>query len=180
MGGTSSLLAAAAAPEQVRALALFDPVLFEPPTEPDAAAESPLVLGALRRRPSFHSKAAALEAYRGRGAFRTWSEAQLADYVEAGFRPDGEGQVTLACTPAWEASNFRSHNYDPWGAFAASRCPIRILRAEIGSTARLDDRLEALTADGRIAVETVPGTSHFLPMERPDLVRAALRQAALA
>jgi len=179
MGGTSSLLAAAVASERVRALALFDPVLFDPPADGDPAAESPLVQGALRRRASFPSKAAALEAYRGRGAFRTWSEAQLADYVEAGFRPDGDGQVTLACTPQWEASNFRSHNYDPWDAFAASRCPIRILRAELASTARLDDRLEALAADGRIAVETVPGTTHFLPMERPDLVRAALRQAAL-
>ena len=27
-------------------------------------------------------------------------------------------------------------------------------------------------------VEVVPGTTHFLPMERPDLVRAALKRAA--
>jgi hypothetical protein len=27
-------------------------------------------------------------------------------------------------------------------------------------------------------VEVVPGTTHFLPMERPELVRAALREAA--
>jgi len=41
--------------------------------------------------------------------------------------------------------------------------------------------LEAeLTATGRITVETVPGTSHFLPMERPDLVVAILRRAASA
>lgn len=178
MGGTSSLLAAAAAPERVRGLVLFDPVLFDPPAPGSAAAESPLVQGALRRRATFPSKAAALEAYRGRGAFRTWSEAQLADYVEAGFALAPDGEATLACTPAWEASNFRTHEYDPWGAFAATRCPIRILRAEFDSTARLDGRVADLTADGRVSVETVPETTHFLPMERPDLVAAELRRAA--
>jgi len=33
-----------------------------------------------------------------------------------------------------------------------------------------------LAATGRIAVETVPATSHFLPMERPDLVRKTLTE----
>lgn len=182
MGGTASLLAAAAEPARVKALALFDPVLVHTPgrrSEDDPAiAESPLVQGALRRRAAFPDKAAALEAYRGRGAFRTWSDAQLADYVQAGFRADGAGGVTLTCRPEWEASNFRSHNYDPWGAFRATRCPIRILRAEVGSTARLDDHLPELLATGRITVETVPGASHFLPMERPELVRQVLREAA--
>jgi len=178
MGGTASLLAAAASPERVKALTLFDPVLFDAAVlRPSAMAESPLVAGALRRRATFPSRAAALEAYRGRGAFRTWSEAQLADYVAAGFRDTAEGEVTLACTPAWEASSYRTHHYDPWAALAATRCPVRILRAETGSTAWLQARLPALTGDGRVAVDTVAGTSHFLPMERPDLVQAALREA---
>jgi hypothetical protein len=54
--------------------------------------------------------------------------------------------------------------------------PIRIFRAEEGSTARIDDDLPALLARGNIQVETVPGTTHFLPMERPDLVQMALRE----
>jgi pimeloyl-ACP methyl ester carboxylesterase len=182
MGGTSSLLAAAAAPQCARALALFDPVLVHTPgrrSEQDPAiAESPLAQGALRRRADFASKPDAVEAYRGRGAFRTWSDAQLADYVEGGFRAGPDGGVTLTCRPEWEASNFRTHNYDPWAAFEALRCPTRVLRAEAGSTARLDDHLPALEATGRITVETVPGTSHFLPMERPDLVRRTLRDLA--
>ncbi|HVI31871.1 alpha/beta hydrolase [Phenylobacterium sp.] len=182
MGATASLLAAAAEPGRAKALVLFDPVLIHTPgrrSEDDpAVAESPLAQGALRRRADFPDKRAALEAYRGRGAFRTWNDAQLADYVEAGFQVDGAGGVTLTCRPEWEASNFRSHNYDPWAAFRATRCPIRILRAEVGSTARLDDHLPELLGTGRIRVETVAGASHFLPMERPELVRQALREAA--
>jgi len=179
MGGTSSLLAAAAEPGRVRRLVLLDPVIMPPEALADrqAVAESPLVQGALRRRANFPSKQAALEAYIGRGAFRTWSPEMVADYVEAGFRETGDGEVTLTCTPQWEASNFRTHNYDPWGAFAKSRCPIDIRRAEVASTSRVEGREAALTADGRIAIETVPGTTHFLPMERPDVVAEALRGA---
>lgn len=176
MGGTSSLLAAAAEPARVRALALFDPVVMPlaMQRDPGAVAESPLVHGALRRRATFPSRQAAVEAYTGRGAFRTWSADQLADYVAAGFRETLGGEVTLTCAPGWEASNFRTHNYDAWAAFRESRCPIRILRAEQGSTFRLEGQEAALGHDGRIRIETVPGTSHFLPMERPDLVRETL------
>lgn len=178
MGGTTSLLAAAARPEGVKRLVLFDPVIFGAARIGGAEVEeSPLVRGALRRRASFPSKAAAREAYVGRGAFKTWTEAQIADYVEGGFRDTASGEVTLSCAPEWEASNFRTHNYDPWAAFETSRCPIDIRKAELGSTCRTEERETALTAGGRITVEVVPGTSHFLPMERPDVVAAALRRA---
>jgi pimeloyl-ACP methyl ester carboxylesterase len=133
----------------------------------------------LRRRASFPNKQAALEAYAGRGAFRTWTPAQVADYVSAGFVETDDGQVTLACTPEWEASNFRTHNYDPWAAFAASRCPIDIRKAAEGSTCRTEAGESVLTADGRVTIQAVPGTTHFLPMERPDVVAQALRAAVV-
>jgi pimeloyl-ACP methyl ester carboxylesterase len=175
MGGTSSLLAAALEPERVRSLALFDPVVM--PVEAQALGatlESPLVGGALKRRATFPSKQAAFEAYLGRGGFKTWSEAQLADYIEAGFREMPDGEVTLTCAPEWEASNFRTHNYDAWAAFRASRCPVRVLRAAEASTFRIEGREAELGDDGRIQVQTIPRTTHFLPMERPELVRSLL------
>jgi len=107
MGGTSSLLAAAAQPERVRSLALFDPVIFE--AQSPAQMESPLVQGALRRRARFPSKQAVIEAYSGRGAFKSWSPEQLADYVEAGFRPTATGEVTLACAPEWGCTLANPH-----------------------------------------------------------------------
>jgi pimeloyl-ACP methyl ester carboxylesterase len=182
MGGCVSLLASAEAPQAVRRLVLFDPVIIpedKGPPKPEVL-NSPLAVGARNRRAVFASKAAVVDAYRGRGAFRSWSEEMLADYVADGFRDTADGQVTLACQPAWEASNFTSHGQDPYDAFARSVCPIRILRAEVGSTCRVDDQMDRLTADGRIRIETVPGTSHFLPMERPDLVREALEAAMRA
>jgi pimeloyl-ACP methyl ester carboxylesterase len=183
MGGTASLLASAEAPERVRALALLDPVIRPPgpvQASPDAIGVSPMVQGALRRRRVFPSRAAAVEGYRGRGAFRTWTEAMLEDYVAAGFRDLPDGTVTLACTPEWEVSNYVHQDHDAWAAFEASRCPIRILRAERESPGRLDEGMERLIATGRVRVDTVPDTTHFLPMERPELVREAILEAVAA
>ncbi len=179
MGGCTSLLAAAVAPELIRRMVFFDPVILPRARLGQTAGmhESPLVAGALRRRARFDSKEAALTAYLGRGAFRTWRPEMVADYVEDGFRPSPEGGVELSCTPAWEAANFMAHDHDPWPGLETFPGRIRILRAETGSTASIDSELDALTADGRIEVETIPGTSHFLPMERPDLVHAELRKA---
>ena len=179
MGGTACVLAQALAADRVRRVVLFDPVVMPAagPVDPEQLSNSPLVQGALRRRSVFPDKATVVSAYTGRGAFRTWQSQMLADYVADGFREREDGQVELSCAPEWEASNFASHAHDTWGAFEQAQVPIRILRAEEGSTCREDPKLDALVAAGRIQVETVPGTSHFLPMERPDLIASALRAA---
>ncbi len=179
MGGTACVLAQALAADRVRRVVLFDPVVMPAagPVDPEQLSNSPLVQGALRRRSVFPDKAAVVSAYTGRGAFRTWNGAMLADYVADGFREREDGQVELSCAPEWEASNFASHAHDTWGAFEQAKVPIRILRAEEGSTCREDPKLDALVAAGRIEVETIAGTSHFLPMERPDLVQSELRAA---
>ena len=181
MGGTAGVLAAAVAPERVRSLRLFDPVVMTPMSSQSAdlgpLAQSPLVQGALKRRAVFPSRQAALEAYSGRGAFRTWPPESLADYVAGGFVDLPSGEVTLACEPAWEASNFTSHGHDTLAAFRAVTAPIHILRASDNSTCRIDTIEAELAATGRFHMETVPGTTHFLPMERPELVRASLLEA---
>ena len=184
MGGTSSLLAAAEAPGRVRRLLLLDPVILAsgaPSEAGEAAARHAALIGSAppsAGAPTSQAAPTLSEAYRGRGAFKTWPEEMLADFVEAGFRDLPGGEVALACDPAWEASSYASHGHDPWDAFRRSQCPIRILRAERESTCRVEGRIDELTASGRISIETVPGTTHFLPMERPERVRDALREAA--
>jgi Predicted hydrolases or acyltransferases (alpha/beta hydrolase superfamily) len=180
MGGTSSLLAAAHRPDKVRALGLLDPVIFDSAINSDRGDESALYQGARRRRAVFPDKAAAYAAYLGRGAFRTWPPEMLADYVEAGFQETAGGEAILACAPLWEAASYATHNYDPYAAFRASRCPIRILTAEEGSTTQLGPHADELLAAGRIVMETLPGTTHFLPMERPEQARALLAATATA
>lgn len=165
-------MAATASGERVRRVLLFDPVIA--PRGGGGAggeAHSTLIEGARRRRAEFPSRAAALAAYRGRGAFASWPDDMLADYVEAGFRDTPGGAVRLACEPAWEASTFLAQGSDPWAALAAARCRVEIIKAERNSTCHVSE------AVGSITVEIVPGTSHFLPMERPALATEGLRRA---
>ncbi len=174
MGGTACLLAAASTPACCRGLVLFDPVIL-PRQHGPVPANSPMVEGARRRRANFPSRADAVASYRGRGAFRTWPDEILNDYVAAGFRAQDNGEVTLTCAPEWEASGYGAHEHDPWAALDDVHCPIDIFRAETASTFQYDGH--SLAGRTNMNIETVPGSTHFLPMERPDLVQAALSNA---
>lgn len=182
MGGTVSLHAAAMRPDAARRLVLFDPVVVTreraAAAGPDGMKNSPLAMGARRRRSSFASREEAFQAYNGRGAFRSWSEASLRGYLVDGLIEGADGLVHLSCRPAWEAANFSADHHDPIGAFTGARQPIRILKAEIGSTCGIEGYENQVLSDGHVRLEVIPGTSHFLPMERPELVRAALLEAA--
>lgn len=177
MGGTASILAAAARPTAARSVILFDPVVMLAPRREDVA-NSPMVQAARRRRADFASRSEASASYSGRGAFRTWPDEILTDYLAHGMRDLPGGGVTLACSPEWEASGFAAHGHDTGAAIAASTCPARILKAEQNSTCRLEPG--EFAPPGGLSIEVVAGTTHFLPMERPDLVRAALSAAVAA
>jgi pimeloyl-ACP methyl ester carboxylesterase len=187
MGGTSSLLAAAKVPHQVKGLVLFDPVIMPRlfilyASAPWHSAETlakrvPIARQAAGRRAVFASPEAAFQAYKGRGAFKSWPDQVLADYLADGLKPMADGQVELACAPAWEASNFASQGHDPWAAARRYPGPIHILRAEHGSTCKVGDGAALMRRNRRLSLKTVAGTSHFLPMERPDLFREALLSA---
>lgn len=182
MGGTAILLAAPRLARDGRApsMVLFDPVLkpAAPEATPLSPAESPLVRGALRRNALFDSREAALESYRGRGAFKTWPEAVIADYLVDGLVARPDGGMTLSCAPAWEAANFSSsYLHSPHEALTRPLADIRILRAERDSTCRWDEGAADSPWAAHVRVETVPATTHFLPMEQPEVARAALRTA---
>ena len=181
MGGTVSLFAAVEAPERVSRLVLLDPVV--PPIDRrilPGDAPPPISAAAARRRADYPDRQTAIAAYTGRGAFTTWPEEILADYVDGGFVDLRTGGVTLTCRPQWEAATFAAQDHDAWAAFHQSVCPIRILRAESESTCGVNESSSELTDSGRISIETVPATSHFVPMERQELCRAALMSAIAA
>ncbi|MDZ4376256.1 MAG: alpha/beta hydrolase [Phenylobacterium sp.] len=183
MGGTSALLAAAERPERVSGLVLFDPVIwsrlavaaFRLPIFDRLASRIPLVRNALRRRAVFDSREQALAAYAGRGAFRGWPEMMLADYLADGLVETSDG-FALACDPAWEASNYAAQGHDPWRALRRLDRPVRILKAEAGSTCRLTETPRGLP---HVTVGTVPGGTHFFPMLKADVARDALFDAAV-
>lgn len=175
MGGTTALLAAHHLPHPAPRLVLFDPVLMPEPLYRDATRDDdqPLAQGARRRTRRFASAEDALAQYRGRGAFRSWPDATLRAYLDGGLRADPEGGLSLACDPDWEAANFACALLsDPYPALRNTALSLRILKAQTGSTCHAPDF-------AHIHQQMIEGSSHFLPMERPDLFESALR-AALA
>jgi len=185
MGGKASVMAAALRPERVKGLALFDPVIMPEDMgrriasgEAPSFSESPLAVGAAKRRSVFASREEAFSRYKGRGAFTTWPDEALADYLRDGLRDRPDGQVELSCAPDWETANFSSHYHDPWEPLRAIRAPVTILRAEQASTCSVSSA-EPFQADNlKFQVETIPGTTHFMPIERPDLVRETILRMA--
>lgn len=179
MGATISILTSARLKDQVKALALFDPVIpvrVLADDEPDPESLVAFAQGSLRRRARFASKDAAFDGYKGRGVFKTWPDAVLADFVEDGFKLDGD-EVVLACDPAWEASNYLAQRHPAPATLLAAEIPVQLFRAPDGqTTCRL--AAEEMSANPNLTVRVVEGTTHLLPVERPDLVQQALLKAA--
>ncbi len=180
MGGATSLMVAAERPDLVRGLVLVDPVVVPKFSRfmmqlyrmlGRKGGPMSLADGAERRRAVFADRATMVAAYKGRGAFRTWPEEMIADYVEGGTVDLPDGQITLACKPAWEAANFRSQGHDIWAALHKLEVPLTLLYAGIGSTCRAPAPQIFGERDPQATLLRLGQATHFLPMEYPDIVR---------
>lgn len=188
MGATVSLMAAAARPNWATGLVLIEPVILP---QRDLRWLNilralglidrlyPMVAQAKRRRSIWPSAEAMFAAYRGRGAFRTWPEEVVRDYVEGGTVDYlEEGQVRLACTPGWESANYGAGPADVWEDIANIRCPTTLIVGAKRSTCP-EPVIEALLRlKPDITVVRVGEASHFLPMEFPEIVRHEIRAIA--
>lgn len=188
MGATVSLMAAAARPNWATGLVLVEPVIL-PPRDLRwlnimralglIDRLYPMVAKAKRRRSIWPSAEAMFDAYRGRGAFRTWPEEVVRDYVEGGTVDYLEdGQVRLACTPGWEAANYSSGPPDVWDDIANLRCPATLVVGAKRSTCPEPVIEMMLKLKPDLTVVRVGEASHFLPMETPEVVRHEIRAMA--
>lgn len=182
IGGTAGLLAAAKVPHRISRLILLDPVIwsfatmavFNTPLLNRVAARAPIVQSTLRRRARFDSREQAFKSWRGRGAFKGWPDEVLHDYLAEGLIEDGEG-LRLACTPAWEASNYASQAHNPWRALRRYDGPVQVLRAETGSLCALTQP----SAGAQLSIRTITGGGHLFPMTHPQVVREVLSDLAV-
>ena len=188
MGGTVSLMVAAKYPELVRGLILVEPVLIPRFHRLQfrvmrmlglASATGPNLADlADKRRAIFPSFEMALSAYRGRGAFKSWPENVISDYLRGGLASTGNGtEMQLTCAPAWEASTFRNSSAGFSRLARQVRCPLTLIYAESGTTSESEARRVA-HGHGNVRLVKVPGATHFLPMERPDIVREEIERMA--
>jgi len=185
LGSIVGMRVAAECPELVHALTMIEPVL--PPPKwivPIQAMRAlglhgrlfPLVTKTRRRRATWPSKKAILEGYSGRGAFATWDDSWIADYVAGGTHRTWSGEVRLTCEPAWEAQTFQTTPYNSWGHLGRVRCPLTILYGVSSHTFPKGSALEAKRRLPEAHIQCFEPASHFLPMERPAEIAALLAQ----
>jgi len=183
MGATVSLLTACKRPDLVSGLVLCEPVLLPSAFYAFSSLRRtlkwrrhnfPIARAALKRRRVFESSDTMIAAYTGRGAFKTWPPEMVADYVLGGSRPCAEG-VELTCDPAWEAANFSGQAHAVWPRLKTLAAPLSVLRGEgPGSTCPEPMARKLARRVPTAKIQQVPGTGHFLPMERPERLRAEI------
>lgn len=187
MGGHCVVQAAAARPARFSRLVLVDPVILDPQSYGSlpsfASAEDHPVS---KRRDRWPSADAMIERFKDRHPFSLWAPDVLADYCRHGLNPapDGDGFV-LGCPPLVEASIYLgSAGRDIAHLFAEVAQPTAVLRArrKAERDGAMDfsqsptwEGLAAALPNGRDVY--LPQLTHFIPMQRPDLVAAHVRAA---
>ena len=170
-GGAAVVMAELVSPGTFSALVLVEPIIFPPPHV--RRDEGPLVDAALKRKRLFDSPAAAAENFAVKPAFAGWHPAALTEYVEHGLRPVAEGWV-LACAPEVEAEFYRMGSaHDAWDGLDQLTLPVTLVAGERSTThhgAYLEDLASRFGSPP--AVDIVPEASHFVVMERPELIAA--------
>jgi pimeloyl-ACP methyl ester carboxylesterase len=131
-----------------------------------------------KRRPTWPSRDAIRDAYRGRGMFSSWPETWLDHYLDGGLHDLAGGAVALACAPEWERATFRTVTTSFWQCLPRYTGYLALVRGTGPATVSDDDaaRINALAPQ---TVESVfDGKSHFLPMEAPEALETAISAAA--
>jgi pimeloyl-ACP methyl ester carboxylesterase len=172
-GAASLLMAEILAPGTFARLLLIEPIVFPPPYV--RYEELPLALSAERRRASFPSREDARLAYRGRGPFARWTDDALDAYLDGGFQGQA-GRWVLRCRPEVEAECYRSATlHGAWERLGEVGCPAVVVGGE-DSDSHPREFLEeqASRLGGEARVEIVAGATHFLPMERPEVIAALI------
>ena len=188
LGGITSLEMAAARPDLAAAV-----LVLEPPLVPESEIEwleglrakgetrpieTQMQERAGRRRAHFPDRATAAESWRGKGAFATWPDAWLDDFVAGGLLPDDErGGFRLACPPAWEGKTYHAVSTNFWRSLARLERPATIMHGDRNSPVSAES-VASIDRIGRARRVPVPGATHFLPVEFPDLVRAEAMRLA--
>jgi pimeloyl-ACP methyl ester carboxylesterase len=179
MGGYLVVQAAAVRPEAFRDLVLVDPTIFAP----DYYGKPPFDVSFVRRRRNHWNSADEMDhRFFNRQPFHDWQPGILRDYCDYGLLAAGDGFV-LACRPEVEASIYEcSHEAetDLHPLLAAIEHPVTILRAGKAPRPGVFDLSTSPTTPDLVtrfpnAREILlAGRNHYIPMEAPELVVAAI------
>lgn len=183
-GAGIAMLVAAALPEQVSGMVVFEPSMplqWLYPTMNQSAGDEWVkkrVAQTVGRRRTFPSREAARSHYEGRGAFKGWKDEYLAAFVTHCL-VDVDGGCELASPEHVEGGLVRARlGVDGWSAARPSDIPVLAMFGEYSG--RLDGNVDYMSAIRRLfpnaRKSVMPAASHCGPMEFPDLFEASIRE----
>ena len=183
MGGHTATQAAALRNDRFERLLLVDPVIMEPEAYKSWGDERPFTEPGqhpvARRKADWTSWEQMYERFHDRLPFRLWRDDVLRDYCRHGVlaNPEGEGFV-LACPPIVESSIYMgSGGMDIYEQIRSLPHPVTVMRAHRREIRQGEmDFTQSPTWEGLAAAFPngrdlhLPHLTHFIPMQRPDLV----------
>jgi pimeloyl-ACP methyl ester carboxylesterase len=176
-GASTIAVHAALYPGVISRAVLIEPILPERASldgESNARAEA-----ARKRRAVWSSTDEMFESYGSRPPFDTWREDLLHVYVEEGTRQREDGQVELKCPPELEAKYYEAVRLAGfWPLLPKVQCPtLFVWGADNDLRSRMGEGLENEVPNSHTV--SIPDTTHFLVMEKPDELAALLTKDSL-
>ncbi|NQV49863.1 MAG: alpha/beta hydrolase [Candidatus Marinimicrobia bacterium] len=172
IGGIVIMLIALQRPDWFSKIILLDPVLLPKPILwvirtlrfVSLSQIIPVARAAERRKSHFPTKQAALDHFGRKAVFANWETGMLETYIETCLKDDGEGTLTLSCSPRLESSIYQSIPAYVWELPAQLKAPTLFLIGEQSDT--IDQRgvqqLQKLA--GNHVVKRIAG-GHLFPFE---------------
>lgn len=181
-GAVASLLLAVKRPDLVSALVLIDPTILPYSwmwwwylaKMTGAARWVPIVATAAKRRYLWPDRKTILENYRRKTVFRSWQAEFLEAYIECGTEVLQDGGVRLCCRPAWESKAFATCSHDIWHFVNRLKQPTLLLYGDRSDTCLPATVRRFSRSVPHAHITALERTSHFVPMERPGEVTAAI------
>ena len=173
MGGAVLLMAEIRSPGTFAALLLIEPIVFPPPFERHDGSLSTL---ALKRKDHFQSRAEARANFVDKLPFSAWDRLAFDGYIECGL-VETPGGTDLTCRPSDEAEIYRgATEHGVWDLLGKIDPPVTVLAGSSSDTHPLAFVQHLASQIPHSDYEIVSDTSHFLPMERPEVVRDHIRR----
>lgn len=185
-GGVLTCLIMAEHPKLFVRSVVLDPVIFSAAmalgiTLAEAtglAGHSPLARAARKRRSHWPDRQGAIEALRGRGTYKGWTEEALQAFAEHALRPADDGQgVVLKCPPSREAEIFSSAPVGLWSSLRRVKTPTTLIHADHTFPFIAPSAQQWAGSNSNVKVEMVQGGHCFMqvdPTQAADLVKSHL------
>ena len=164
-------------PGTLRAVWAFEPVLIPDTFDPDQRPPSQLIEASRRRRLVFASVDEAVARFRSKPPFAACEEAAVRAYVEIGSAPQDDGTIRLTCSGETEARIYESNERMAFSTLAAIACPVVVAAgADVAMGNDLPPLVAPLVAEAipSSTLLTMPGVTHFAPMEDGAAVASAI------